>query len=73
MRKTKKVIKAKMSTQKSPVKSPVIATADKDIADLRSKTIYNNYAKGMKLMNQKRLKEGRQAIPVRTLEEWLAD
>ena len=35
-----------------------------------NKGIYENYAKGMKEKNLKRVKEGLDAIPVRTFEEW---
>ena len=35
-----------------------------------SKAIYGNYAKGMKEKNVKRHKQGLEAIPIRTYEEW---
>lgn len=35
-----------------------------------NKGIYDNYSKGMKEKNLKRVKQGLDAIPVRSFEEW---
>ena len=35
-----------------------------------NKSIYENYFKGMKEKNHKRVKQGLEAIPVRSFEEW---
>ena len=35
-----------------------------------TKVIYNNYAKGMKEKNQKRVKQGLESIYIRSFEEW---
>ena len=44
-----------------------------DISDLKSKTVYNNYVRSMKEINGRRVKEGKDAIPVRSIEEWMGD
>ncbi len=52
-----------MSAEKKPkVSSPYL-----------SKGIYNNYAKGMKEKNQKRVGQGLKALRVRTFEEWAGE
>lgn len=38
-----------------------------------SRGIYNNYTKGMKEKNRKRVQQGLEAIHVRTFEEWCGE
>lgn len=42
----------------------------KEMSPYINKGIYDNYSKGMKEKNHKRVKQGLNAIPVRTFEEW---
>jgi hypothetical protein len=48
-----------ISKEKEQEKSPYI-----------NKAIYENYAKGMKEKNIKRIKQGLDAIPIRTFDNW---
>ena len=45
----------------------------KGVPGLQSKTVYNNYLKGMKEINKRRTKTGFRLIPIRSFEEWISD
>lgn len=66
MSKAKTLVKRKMSSGASLTQQ----IKDAEGIDLRSKAIYDNYVKNMKEINQNRVKEGRDPLPVRTLKEW---
>ncbi len=66
MSKTKTLQKRKMSSGASLSKQ----MKEAENVDLRSKAIYDNYVKNMKEINQNRIKEGRDPLPVRSLKEW---
>lgn len=43
---------------------------NKEKVPYMNRTIYKNYEKGMKERNQKRVKKGLKAIPLRSFEDW---
>ena len=61
-----------MKTSKDSVKEVLkeVKAEKKEKSPYINKTIYENYFKGMKAKNIKRHKEGLEAIPVRTFEQW---
>ena len=59
-------IKDEVKTEEPSLKKP----ESKAKSPYMSKGIYNNYTKGMKEKNQKRMKQGLQSIYIRTFEEW---
>ncbi len=59
MKATKEVLVKEDKSSDNKEKSPYI-----------NKSIYENYSKGMKAKNIKRLKQGLEAIKVRSFEEW---
>ena len=69
MRKSKTLPKRKMGGVATLTKQ----IQDAENLDLRSKAIYDNYVKNMKEINQNRVKEGRDPLPVRSLKEWQGD
>jgi len=62
-----------MKTSKEAVKEVVkeeVKVEKKEKSPYINKAIYENYFKGMKEKNQKRVRQGLEAIPVRTFEQW---